>query len=152
MTPQRSIAAVAVCLALFLTAALGASSQAPKEAAKSKVLESLQGAWLITVADGQDLAGSGQEIYITITGNLYVQTVNGQVVERGSFKLDETKKPITLDLAITEGDDAGQSQFGVMQLDGKTMYGKVTNPGVTARPTDFAPAEGYFTFTAVKKS
>lgn len=151
MTPHRSIAATAACLALFLTAALGASSQAPKEAPKSKMLESLQGAWLFTSADGQDLTGSGQEIYVTITGNAYVQTVNGQQVERGTFKIDETKKPMTLDLIIAEGDDAGQTQLGVLQIDGKTIWGKLAQPGVTARPTDFAPSEGYFTFAAVKK-
>ena len=152
MTPQRSIAAVAACLALILTAALGASSQAPKEAAKSKVLESLQGSWLFTSADGQDLTGSGQEIYVTITGNAYVQTINGQQVERGTFRIDETKKPMTLDLIIAEGDDAGQTQLGVLQIDGKTIWGKLAQPGMTARPTDFAPADGYFVFAAVKKS
>lgn len=151
MTPQRSIAAAAVLFALFLSGALGASSQAPKEVPKSKILESLQGAWLFTSADGQDLTGSGQEIYVTITGNAYLQTVNGQQVERGTFKVDETKKPMTLDMIITEGDDAGQTQLGVLQIDGKTIWGKLAQPGMTTRPTDFAPADGYFVFAAVKK-
>jgi hypothetical protein len=38
----------------------------------------------------------------------YVQTVNGEVVEKGSFKLDETKKPFALDILVAEGTDAGQ--------------------------------------------
>jgi uncharacterized protein (TIGR03067 family) len=153
MKPRIASAAASLACAFFLTGA-AVSAQSPRTAAPSKTLEALQGTWVITVADGQDLAGSGQEVALTITGNAYVQTMNGQVVERGTFKIDDTKKPIALDLSIAEGDDAGQSQVGVLELDaktGKTMYGKIGNPGTTARPTDFAPSEGYFTFTAVKK-
>ncbi len=110
-----------------------------------------QGVWQMTSANGQDAAGSGQEITITITDNKYVQTVNGQVVERGTFKLDESKKPVTIDLNITEGDSAGQTQVGVVEITGKTMTGKISLPGGTTRPTDFAVAEGFFTFVMVKK-
>ena len=138
-------------LALAGTSVARAQTPQAPTAAKSQFLQNLQGAWILTSADGQDLAGSGQEVVITITGNNYVQTVNGQQVERGSFKVDDTKKPVTLDLIIAEGDDAGQTQLGILQLDGKTMQGKLTQPGLTARPTDFAPADGFFVFTAVKK-
>jgi uncharacterized protein (TIGR03067 family) len=77
--------------------------------------------------------------------------VNGQVAERGTFKIDETKKPLAIDIQIVEGDDAGNSQVGIIEIDGKTMYGKLGQPGGTTRPTDFQPADGFFTFTMVKK-
>lgn len=80
----------------------------------------------------------------------YTQTVNGTVVERGTFKIDASKKPMPLDLIITEGTDAGTVQLGVAEVTASTLRGKLAPPGVTTRPTDFAPAEGYGTFTAVK--
>ena len=62
---------------------------------------------------------------MTITDDKYVQVTNGAVVERGSFKFDETKKPMTMDLSITEGDSAGQTQLGVFEVTATTMKGKV---------------------------
>jgi uncharacterized protein (TIGR03067 family) len=124
---------------------------APQGAKPAGVLAALQGVWKMTTTNGQDMAAAGQDITITITGSNYVQTVNGAVVEKGSFKIDESKKPMTMDLQITEGDSAGQAQFGVFELKGNTLSGKMAEPGSTTRPTDFAVAEGFFTFVMVKK-
>jgi uncharacterized protein (TIGR03067 family) len=148
----RRFVPIALALALA-TAPLAAQATAPPtQAAKpTGLMAAAQGVWQMTSANGQDAAGSGQEITITITDNKYVQTVNGQVVERGTFKLDESKKPVTIDLNITEGDSAGQTQVGVVDITGKTMTGKISLPGGTTRPTDFAVAEGFFTFVMVKK-
>jgi uncharacterized protein (TIGR03067 family) len=115
------------------------------------LLASLQGVWKMTTTNGQDIAAAGQDMTITITGSNYVQTLNGTVVEKGSFKIDETKKPMTMDLSITEGDSAGMTQLGVFELKGTTMTGKMAEPGATTRPTDFTIAEGFFVFVMVKK-
>jgi uncharacterized protein (TIGR03067 family) len=145
------------CIAA-LTAGVLAQSPTPTpaakpDAAKSKTMLALQGAWVFQTADGQDLTGQ-PEIRVTITDDKYVQTIGGEVVEKGSLKVDDTKKPIQLDLQVIEGNDAGASQFGVIELTttptGSTLVGKLTNPGTTTRPTDFAPAAGYFAFTASK--
>jgi uncharacterized protein (TIGR03067 family) len=119
-------------------------------AGMSKIMADLQGSWVFTTANGNDTTGQ-PEIVITLTDNKYVQTVNGEVVERGSFKIDETKKPICVDLSIAEGNDAGKSQLGVMELSGGVLKAKMADAGETTRPTDFAPADGAFVFTAVKK-
>ena len=123
----------------------------PGAPAMSKLLASVQGIWVFTHMNGEDVTGSGQEIAVTITDNKYVQTVNGQVVEHGTFKLDDTKKPWTIDIVIVEGDDAGKTQLGVVQLSGDTMVGKLADAGLTTRPTDFAQSEGAFAFTAVRR-
>ena len=152
-------------LAVAFAAAPLAAAQAPQgQAAKTAgqtaaaqgakptgVLAQLQGVWKMTTTNGQDVAAAGQDITITITGSNYVQTVNGAVVEKGAFKIDESKKPMTMDLQITEGDSAGQAQFGVFELKGTTLTGKMGEPGSTTRPTDFAITEGFFTFVMVKK-
>ena len=132
--------------------AQGAAQAAkPAAPAMSKAMAAVQGTWMFTQMDGQDVAASGQEIAVTITDNKYVQTINGQVVERGTFKLDDTKKPWTIDLSIVEGNDAGKTQVGIVQLTGNTMVGKLADSGLPTRPTDFAQSEGAFVFTAVKK-
>ena len=115
------------------------------------VLAQLQGVWKMTTMNGQDISAAGQDMTITIAGSSYVQTVNGAVVEKGTFKIDESKKPMTMDLQITEGDSAGQAQVGIFELKGNTMNGKMAEPGTTTRPTDFTMAEGFFTFVMVKK-
>ena len=141
-------------VAVFATVTLAQSQTAKPEpqkpaAAPSKLMAMLQGTWIMTTSNGQDMTG-GPEVSITITDNKYVQVTNGAVVERGSFT-DESKKPMTMDLNITEGDSAGQKQFGVFEVTATTMRGKLNNPGESVRPTDFEIAEGFFVFTAKKK-
>jgi uncharacterized protein (TIGR03067 family) len=118
--------------------------------ATPKALAALQGTWVLTSADGEDLTG-GPEIALTITDDKYVQTVNGDIQERGQIKLDEAKKPIRIDLIIQEGNDAGKTQLGVIDVTGTSLKGKLNSPGDNVRPTDFEPADGFFTFVAVKK-
>ncbi|HXT68413.1 MAG TPA: TIGR03067 domain-containing protein [Vicinamibacterales bacterium] len=152
MTRRIALVALAITIAAAPLAAQSARAQgAPAAPTKpTGVLASVQGVWQMTNANGQDLAGSGQEMLITIKDNTYVQTVNGQMIERGTFKIDESKKPMTIDISIVEGDDAGKTQLGVFELTGNTMKGKLGDPG-TARPADFTVAEGYFVFVMTKK-
>ena len=107
----------------------------------------------MTSANGQDLAGSGQEVLVTITDDKYVQTVNGEVVEKGSFKLDETKKPFGLDILVAEGPDAGQKQLAIFDVDatGKIMKVAISQPGATVRPSAFAVADGVEILVFAKK-
>jgi uncharacterized protein (TIGR03067 family) len=155
MTRRFAPLALAIAMAVAPLAAQTAQTQAAKPAPQTPkltgVMAAVQGTWQMVQVNGQDAAAAGQDITITITDNKYVQTVNGTVAEKGTFKIDETKKPMTIDISVVEGDDAGQTQLGVFEINGKTMTGKLSNPGGTARPTDFAIAEGFFVFTMVKK-
>ena len=143
----KRIAFLAVALMTVVATAVTSAQTAPVQATvmnKSKVLTSVQGIWTMTMANGQDMAGSGQDVLITITDDKYVQTVNGEVVEKGSFKIDETKKPFALDILVAEGPDAGQKQLAIFELDatGKTMKVAIGQPGAPVRPSAFAVAEG----------
>jgi uncharacterized protein (TIGR03067 family) len=150
----------AFTLAMVAALTAGAMAQSPTpappktDAPKSKALMALQGAWVFTTSNGQDMTGQ-PEIVLTITDNTYVQTVNGEVVEKGTFKVDDTKKPMQMDIHVVEGKDAGENQLGVYEITttdkGTTMRGNLTEIGVTVRPTDFTPAQGYFAFTAAKR-
>lgn len=153
---NKRIAFLVVALMTVVATSVAFAQTAPVQATimnKSKVLLSVQGAWTMTMANGQDLAGSGQDVLVTITDDKYVQTVNGQVVERGSFKIDETKKPYGLDILIIEGDEAGQKQLAIFELDatGKNMKVAISQPGAPVRPSGFAVAEGVETLVFTRK-
>jgi uncharacterized protein (TIGR03067 family) len=152
----KRIAFLAVALITAVAAAVPSAQTAPVQAAamnKSKVLASVQGIWVMTAANGQDVAGSGQTVLVTITDDKYVQTVNGETVEKGSFKIDETKKPFGLDILVIEGTDAGQKQLAIFEVDptGKTMKVAIAQPGAPVRPSAFAVADGVETLVFTKK-
>ena len=137
----------AIALLAFLTTA-GASAQD----GLSKELTSLQGTWVITSVNDVAPSTGEPEVTLTFTGDKYSEGVDGQVVERGSVKIDATKKPIAMDLIITEGDDANKTQLGALEIGEKTIRFKLNTPGATVRPTDFEIADGHFVFVATKKA
>jgi len=152
----KRIAFLAAALMMMVASAVPSAQTAPVQAAvmnKNKILASIQGIWMLTSANGQDVAGSGQEMLVTITDDKYVQTVNGETVEKGSFKIDETKKPLALDITVVEGPDAGQKQLAIFELDatGKTMKVAIGQPGAPVRPSAFAVADGVETLVFAKK-
>jgi uncharacterized protein (TIGR03067 family) len=96
------------------------------------------------------MAQSG-DLTITITGDKYAQSVAGAVNERGTIKLDTTKKPAWLDLTITEGADAGKLQVGLIEVTGDVMKGVLGVAGATTRPASLAPAPDMISFVGKKK-
>jgi uncharacterized protein (TIGR03067 family) len=137
--------AMAASLAFLTAIGVGAQTGLSKE------LTSLQGTWVLTSADGQAMDSSGGEVTLAVTGDKYTQTQNGQVVERGTIKLDASKTPIWIDLIISEGDDANKTQLGVLQMTSDTITAKLGTPGSTERPKDFVPSDGAFVFVAKKR-
>jgi uncharacterized protein (TIGR03067 family) len=91
------------------------------------------------------------ELTIAITGDKYAQAVAGAVNERGTIKLDTTKTPTWIDLSITEGDDAGKTQVGLIEVSGGVMKGVFGMAGSTTRPTSLAPAPDMISFVGKKK-
>ena len=91
----------------------------------------LQGTWLITSINGK---AAPEEFTLTFTGDKYAQAVGGTVNERGTIKVDATKKPMTIDLMITEGTDAGKTQLGVFEVSGDTLRANFNTPDAKERP------------------
>ena len=150
------LTALAVLLAASTAFAQTAAPQAGQkkpptaEAAVPAALKPFQGTWILTAPDGQPLTQSG-DLTITITGDKYAQAIGGTVNERGTVKLDATKKPMWIDLTITEGDDKGKLQVGVIEVAGGVMKGVLNGPGATTRPTSVAPAADMISFVGKKK-
>jgi len=115
-----------------------------------KAFAPLQGTWTITTFNGQSTDGMGGTSALVIKDDKYQQVTSGTVDERGSLKLDATKKPMTIDLIIEEGNDAGKLQLGIIEVTGDTMKVKLNLAGATPRPTSFEAEEGQILVTATR--
>jgi uncharacterized protein (TIGR03067 family) len=102
----------------------------------------LQGTWVMTSMNERPTAEGSAELSLTFSGANYHQTYAGKVNERGTFKVDTSKKPMTIDLTIVEGGDAGKTQLGIFELSGDTLRMHFDAAGGTARPTDMKAKEG----------
>jgi uncharacterized protein (TIGR03067 family) len=130
--------------------ALGGSALAQQPADVSKTLAPFQGTWSLVMGDAKAPPGGPKAILLTITGDRYAQVVDGTVTERGTLKIDTTAKPMTIDLSIQDGADAGKLQVGLIELSGATLTLHLGFPGSTTRPTSMAPAPGFLLFTMKK--
>ena len=141
---------VLLLLAAVVAGASTVSAQGPTKEAVAKALAAIQGTWVIQSINGQSPADMGAEMSLTFTDAAYAQTVNGAVDERGTITIDPSKTPMTIDLTITEGNDAGKVQPGIFEIKDGVMTCKLTFPGETRRPTSLLPEEGFLLFVAKK--
>lgn len=111
----------------------------------------LQGTWVITSLNGDSMPMGAPELTLTFTGDAYHQAVGGDVNERGRIKVDASKKPMTIDFVITEGDDAGKAQLGVIEVSGDTMRASLDIPGAGRRPTDFTVKDSVIAMAGKKR-
>ena len=72
------------------------------------------------------------------------------MTERGTLKLDASKQPMTIDLAITEGDDSGKAQIGIVEVTDGTLRMCLDTPGAGQRPSEFGVKDGVIVFEARK--
>jgi uncharacterized protein (TIGR03067 family) len=133
-------------------AALLVAGAAAQQDAVPRELAALQGTWNIVSVNGQSPADQGVALSVTFTGNKYTQSLNGQVVESGTIKLDATRKPMAADFAILEGDDAGKLQLGIVDIAEDTVTFALATPGTTERPMAFSStgAAGVFVLKKVQ--
>ena len=137
-----------VVVALAVSTGVYAQAGAKGAAAAKAAAAALQGTWILTTVNGEPLS---EELALTIAGDKYHQTVGGAVNERGTIKIDTTKKPMTIDLVIAEGSDAGKTQLGIIEVTGDTIRGNLDRPGAAQRPTDFNIKDGAIMFVGKKK-
>ena len=106
-----------------------------------KELDKLQGNWAVTTFNGQAVPTEAQA-FLVFKADKYEQWNNGAVDERGSIKIDPKTKPMSIDLIITEGNDAGKTQPGVYELTAPdTLSIGLATPGTTTRPAAVSQAE-----------
>ena len=135
-------------MACLLAIAPLAGQSDPQNAAG--IVAALQGNWTITHVNGKPLASLDQKSTITFTPTTYSVTTNGQVKERGTFRIHGTTKPIQIDMRITEGIAPGIVQVGIIQIAAGTLALKTNTLGSPQRPADFRADPKYVLFVARK--
>ena len=123
-------------LTLTLVAITSVAFAAPGLKEDKSDLKKLKGEWEIVTWEQM-----GRVIDMKATWNFDGEKYTldqGNNLETGSIKIDQTKKLPTMDLEITGGNCAGKDQPGIYKLDGDTLTLCFAWPGNTDRPTEFS--------------
>jgi uncharacterized protein (TIGR03067 family) len=127
----------------IVAAGLLVAAEDQKDDAK-KDLDKLQGTWKAesAEADGNALPDEVvKQMKLVVKGDKYTFTA-GPMEEKGTLKLDPSKKPAEVDIMIEEGEDKGKTQLGLYQLDGDTFKICFGRAGEKERPKELAAKAG----------
>ena len=111
-------------LLLVLSASLLAPAQDTKK--DKKDLDSIQGTWQVVASEfgGQKAPKEALEqakLRLTLKGNKFVYTSGDKKLTEGTFEIDPTKKPRTLDARGTDPTGKEVATTGIYELNGDTM-------------------------------
>ena len=113
----------------------------PQEAAKNMDFEKLQGAWAVIEYETENGKLNADALKnhakLNIKGNMYSWGSSGG----GTFKIDPTKSPKTVDYYPSIGGDPKQIWQGIYEVDGDTFRDCIAPPG-KPRPRDFSTPPG----------
>jgi len=103
----------------------------------------MEGTWKVESAEAGGKPVESEDlkaIIVKITGERYEVTIKDKL-DAGTLKLDETKKPKSMDAADTEGEDSGKVVKAIYELTDDTLKVCYALDG-GERPTEFATKEG----------
>jgi uncharacterized protein (TIGR03067 family) len=138
---RRLVLAVVASLAVIGLAAVAVAD----EAADKKDKEQLQGTW--TAVSGEQEGkedAKAKEHAIVFEGDKFSVKRGDKVEVQGTFKIDASKSPKTMDMNITEGpeDIKGKTAQAIYVLSGDELTWCVSEPGSGKRPEKLATKEG----------
>jgi len=110
-------------------------------------MKKLQGTWkqIAYERDGvtEPLDEQGWEPRVTFTGDAFVVALSdGSIPIKGTYKLDPTRNPKTIDWSDTIGEDAGKTLLAIYSLEGDRLVFCAAYPG-QERPTEFRTRPGH---------
>jgi uncharacterized protein (TIGR03067 family) len=125
--------------AILLLAAIGfiAADEPKKDDA-----EAFKGSWTVAsfkVGKQATPADEIKNLKLNFDGKLYTSKIGEQVDEEGSYTLDPSKTPKTIDFEIKKGRDEGKKQLGIYNLEGTKLTMILGFPGATERPKSLKP-------------
>jgi len=130
----------AVLVVAGVALALGADDK--KDDAKAE-LKKFQGTWQVVSAerDGEKVSADDAKKMKAVVKDDTVTVYNGdKMVAEMTFTVDPTRKPRTMDLEVTRGDDKGKKSLAIYEMDGDTL--KVCVCDGKERPRDFSTKKG----------
>jgi uncharacterized protein (TIGR03067 family) len=124
---------------VFLLAADDANQEVKKE------MDRFQGTWrMVSLEAGQNKLTEDalKDFRLKIEGDKFTAT-EGTSENHGTFKVDPTKKPKTIEIIMIQGEKR-QTLLGIYELEGDT-YKLCGDMSGKSRPTEFAikPGSGY---------
>jgi uncharacterized protein (TIGR03067 family) len=96
----------------------GVSSAAPDEDSKRR----LQGVWIAVSAERNGAAADDLKGHqLTFSGDRFRIRSQGKLLYQGTFRVDPSKKPATIDFTHTNGVAKGTSWLGIYLLEGNVL-------------------------------
>jgi uncharacterized protein (TIGR03067 family) len=129
---KLSATMVGLTLAVLVTVAAGTALAADK----------IEGTWIGTggIVNGEKVPEADvTKLMVTAVfkDGKYSVSIQGRQAEAGTYKADDSKKPATIDLTITEGRDKGKTQLGIYKIDGGNLTVALAQSGEKERPKSF---------------
>jgi uncharacterized protein (TIGR03067 family) len=131
-------------LVLLLLAGV-AAAEGPKGDASAMDLKAMQGDWAAVslVRDGDALPDDdAQALFRTVKDDQYTVYRYRKALGKGTFKVDATKTPRTIDFMASEGPTAGKTLLGIYEWNGADRYRVCYAPPGQERPADFTCKKG----------
>ena len=124
---------------VFLLAADDAADNVKKELAR------FEGTWKWVSIEMEKMKLSADALEhprLKLMGDKFTVTEeNANATFGGTFKVDPSKKPKTIDVTFGDGPEKGKTALGIYELEGDT-YKVITDPEGKSRPTEFAVKPG----------
>ena len=106
--------------------------------AQDKKDDKLDGKWLVISVERDGKADDALKGGVrVIAGEKYTLSDKNGKATPGTFKIDPTKKPKTIDMIPAEGQYKGKTLLGIYEIDSQTLKICFAEPG-KERPTAFA--------------
>jgi uncharacterized protein (TIGR03067 family) len=126
-----------------------------KDEAIKKERKKFEGTWQVVAleADGFKVgeANAKKITVLNAADGKWAIEEEGKVVARGTSVIDPTKKPKTVDLTVTEGEDKGKTVLGIYEFSGDDTRKVCLATAGKERPTKFAAPSGSDHLLAVLK-
>ncbi len=114
--------------------------------AVAKEDKKFEGTWNVVAMDanGKKMPEEAfADMTFTFKGKTYEQKVGDMLVEAGKQDLDPSKKPMHMDITVSEGDTKGKKQLAIYEWDGAdTVKICAADHGDAKRPEKFESKEG----------
>jgi uncharacterized protein (TIGR03067 family) len=131
-------------LLAFLAAGLVVTAAGARDDAGKKDKDKLTGTWAVVSVEREGRKLEGDEVKdfkLIMEGEKYTLQMGDRTIE-GTYKIDSSKDPKTIDAARTSGKDKDKVLLGIYKLEDDNLTMCLSAPDKTERPKEFSAKEG----------